>query len=228
MPRLRWAILVAASGAISTRSFFGVAPDDLGELLDRVEVQMFAHLEAVAKRGRQQARPRGGADQREGLQVDGDRVGVDPFAQGYVDAEVFHGRVEEFLDRLGEPVDLVDKEHRPLFDVGQVGDEVLGGRQGRPAGHEEVHVQVVRDAGGEGRLAQPWRAVEEDMAQRLAPLAGRIDGDLQPGKDLALADHVPHPLRPHSRSSSTRFVCGCRIGSRAIVAGSGGKGWAVA
>ncbi len=32
------------------------------------------------------------------------------------------------------------------------------------------------------------------MPQRLAPLARGIDGDLQPCVDVALADHVLHPL----------------------------------
>ena len=44
-------------------------------------------------------------------------------------------------------------------------------------------------------LPRPGRTVEEDVPQRLAPLGGRVDGDLQPRVDLPLADHFPHPLR---------------------------------
>ena len=33
------------------------------------------------------------------------------------------------------------------------------------------------------------------MAQRFAALRGGIDGDAEPLVDLALADHVTHPLR---------------------------------
>ena len=51
------------------------------------------------------------------------------------------------------------------------------------------------DAGGEGCLAQPRRAVQEDVAQRLAPFRRRIDGDAQPLVDVPLPDHVAHVLR---------------------------------
>ena len=67
--------------------------------------------------------------------------------------------------------------------------------QHRAAGDLQAHAQIARNAGGEGRFAQAGRTVEQDVPQRLAALAGGIDRDFQPGVDLALADHVAHPLR---------------------------------
>ena len=119
-----------------------------------------------------------------------DRAGVDAFAQNDVDAEVLHRRIEKLLDRLGHAMDFVDEQDRSFFDVRQIGEQVLGRGQGRPAGDLHGNAHVAGDAGGEGRLAQARRAVQEDMAQRFAALRGGIDGDAQPLMDLALADHV--------------------------------------
>ena len=116
-------------------------------------------------------------------------------------------------------MDLVDEQDRSLFDVGQIGDQVLGRGQGGPAGDLHAHAHVAGDAGGEGRLAQSRRAVEEDMAQRLAALRGGIDGDVQPLVDLALADHVAHPLR----AKIAIFVVGNRSGLQDRFAGHGGQ-----
>ena len=92
-------------------------------------------------------------------------------------------------------MDLVDEQHRAFLGVGQIGDQVFGGRQGRAAGDLKGYAQIARDAGGERRLAQSGRAVEQDVPQRLAPLPRGVDGDFQPRVHVALADHVLHPLR---------------------------------
>ena len=173
----------------------GIARDDLGQLLHGVKIEVLAHVKPIAQRGREQAGAGRGADQRERLERHVDRAGVHPFAQQDVDAKVLHRRIEELLDRLGQPVDLVDEQHRPFVGVGQVGDQVLGGLQHGAAGDLQGHAQVAGNAGGKGGFAQPRRTVEEDVPQRVAPFAGRIDRDLQPREDLALADHVLHLLR---------------------------------
>ena len=92
-------------------------------------------------------------------------------------------------------MDFVDEQHRSLFGVGQIGDDVLGGGQGRAAGNLETDAQIAGDAHGEGRFAQPGRTVKEDVSQRLPPFGGRIDGDFQPRIHFPLSDHVLHPLR---------------------------------
>ena len=156
---------------------------------------MLPHLEAVAQRRGEQPRACRGADQREGPQRHVDRAGVDAFAQGNVDAEVLHRRVEELFDGLGQAVDFVDEKDGSLFGVGEVGNQVLGSRERGAAGDLEGHAQVARDDGGESRLAESGRTVEKNVSQRLAALARSVDGDLDPLVDRALADHFGHPLR---------------------------------
>ena len=92
-------------------------------------------------------------------------------------------------------MDFVDEQDRAFLGIGQIGNHILGGLQHRPAGDLQADAQVARNAGGERRLAQTGRTIEQDVPERLAALAGGIDRDLQPRVDLALSDHVLHPLR---------------------------------
>ena len=57
-------------------------------------------------------------------------------------------------------------------------------------GNLEIDAQLAGDAHREGRLAQARRAVEEHVPQRLAPLAGRVDGNLQPAFRHGNSHHV--------------------------------------
>ena len=195
MPRLQWAIFVGGRVVDLDAQLGGVAADDLGQLVDAVELEVLADLEAVAKRGREQAAAGGRADQRERPQLHVDRAGAGPFAERDVDAKILHRRVHELLDRLGQAVDLVDEQDRALLGVGEIGEQVLGRGEGGAAGDLQRDAQVARDAGGEGRLAEAGRAVEQDVAERLLAFAGGVDGDLQPLGHLALADHLAHVLR---------------------------------
>ena len=84
----------------------------------------------------------------------------------------------------------------------RIGEQVLGGLDRRAAGGDQRHVQLARNAVGKRRLAQARRAVEQDVPQRLAPLAGRIDHDVQPLDHVALADHLVDPLGAEDRDET--------------------------
>ena len=88
------------------------AVDDLLELGLGVEVEPDRDAEAVAQRIGEQARARGGADQRELGEVDLHRARRRALADDEVELEVLHRRIEDFLDRRIEPVDLVDEQAR--------------------------------------------------------------------------------------------------------------------
>ena len=76
-------------------------------------------------------------------------------------------------------MDLINEKNVVLFQIGEQGGQVLGLFQHRPAGLPQVHPQLGRNDVAERSLAQPGRAEQEHMVQRLAPLAGRTDEDLQ-------------------------------------------------
>ena len=199
VPRLRSASSRAASSVIGVFSLRGVDADDLGQFLDGVELQMLVHLEAVAHRAGQHAAARRRADQRESLQVHRDRAGVDALAEHDVDAKILHRRVDELLDHARHAMDFVDEEDRAFLDVGQKRQQVGGLRQGRPAGHLDRRAQFVRQHRGERGLAEPRRAVEENVAERLLEFLRRVDRDRQPPGDCLLADHLAQELRPQRR-----------------------------
>jgi hypothetical protein len=75
----------------------GAARDDLGQLFGGVELQPRDDAETVAQRIGQHAGARGGADQRERLQVQLDRTRRRAFADHDVDLVVFQRRIQDFF-----------------------------------------------------------------------------------------------------------------------------------
>ena len=59
----------------------------------------------------------------------------------------------------------------------------------------KVHAQFVGDDGGQRRLAQSRRAVEQHVIERLAARAGGLDGYREVLFDLLLADELRQPPR---------------------------------
>ena len=169
---------------------------------------MLADHEAVAHRRGDEPGPRGRSHERERAERHVDRAGGHAVAERDVDPEILHRRIEKFLDRDWQAVDFVDEEHRALGDIREIRQQVLGGRQGRTAGDLQRGAKLARDASGECRLAEPRRTVEQDVAERVATLPRRIDGDLEPLVDGPLAHHVSHALRPQ-RAVFGRLFLGC-------------------
>ena len=179
---------------------------------------MLADREAIAQRRREQTAASRRADDRHRAELHVDRAGVHALAERDVDPKILHRRVHELLDRLWQPVDLVDEEDRALLGVGEVGEQVLGRGERGAAGDLEADVQLAGDARGEGRLAEPRRAVEQHVPERLPAVGGRLDGDLDPLADVALADDVADPL-----GTQRDVVDGGGLGVRASGFGRGGR-----
>ena len=59
-------------------------------------------------------------------EVDLHRARRRPFADDEVELEILHRRIEDFLDRRIEPMDLVDEQHVALFEIGQQRREIAG------------------------------------------------------------------------------------------------------
>ena len=102
------------------------AADDLLQFGDAVEIEADRDSEAVAQRRGQQALAGGGADQGEFGKVDADRAGGRAFADHQVERPVLHRRIEDFLDRGSEAVNLVDEQDVAVLEIGQQA------RRGRP------------------------------------------------------------------------------------------------
>jgi hypothetical protein len=67
---------------------------------------------------------------------------------------------------------------------------------GRPAGDEELHAELVRENVRQSGLAEPGRPAQKDVVKRLAALARRFHVDAEVVLVLRLADEVIERLRP--------------------------------
>src|SRR4051812_8929406 len=171
------------------------APDDDRELLDRVGLEAGLDAEAVAQRRGQQPRARRRADQRERRQLERHHARAGALADGDRQPAVLHGGVEGLLQRAVEPVDLVDEEHRARLERGEEGGDVALALERRARRLHERHLELAGDDLGQRRLAQPGRAGEQQVIERVAARARRLDGDRELLLEAILADELLKPPR---------------------------------
>ena len=196
VPRARRAISLAPSARHADAEHAGAALDDLFELFLGIEIQPHRNAEAVAQRRGEQARARGGADQRERREVDLHRARRRPLADDEVELEVLHRRIEDFLDRRIEPVDLVDEQHVALFEIGEQRGEIAGLGDHRAGGGAEIRrpARARRSApawscrGPGGPTNSTWSSAS--LRARAASMNTR-----EIGARLLLADEFGEPLR---------------------------------
>ncbi len=160
------------------------------QLFRRVKIQAMHHAEPVAQGRGEQPGARGGAHQGERRQVQLHRARHGPLADDDVQLEVLHRRVEHLLHRPRQPVHLVDEQHVARLQVGQDRRQVALPLQHRARGALEAHAQLPAEHVGQRRLAQARGPAEQDVVQRLAALAGRLDEHLQ----IVLDFDLPHVL----------------------------------
>ena len=93
-------------------------------------------------------------------------------------------------------MDLVDEQHVVLLEAGQERRQVLRLFQHRAGRLAQVHTQLVRHDVRQRGLAQARRAEQQHMVQRLAPLAGGVDEDLEIALGGGLTDELGEGLGP--------------------------------
>ena len=118
-----------------------------------------------------------------------------PFADHDIELEVFHGRVQHFLDHRAQPVDLVDEQHVAGLEAGQHRGEIARTLQHRAGRVAQVDAQLVGQDVRQRGLAQARRAEDQGVVERLAPLPGRGDEDVQLPLHGRLAHVVGQALR---------------------------------
>jgi hypothetical protein len=119
-----------------------------------------------------------------------DGAGARPLADDEIQRVLLQRRVKNLLDDPVHPVDLVDEEDVALLEIREDRSHVPRPLQDGTGGTLEPHAQFVRDQGGQRRLPQAGRAVEEDVIERLPPLARGVDRK----GEVLLHAHLPHEL----------------------------------
>ncbi len=153
----------------------------------------------------EQAGAGGGADQGELGEVDAHRPCRRPFADDQVELEVLHCRVEDFLDRRIEAVDLVDEEHIALLEIGQQRRKITGLADDRTGGGAKPDPELLGHDLRQRRLAEARRSGEQHVVERIAARLGGLNEDAQVGPRLLLADEVSERLRADRRLEGVRL-----------------------
>ena len=166
VPRARRAISLAPSARHAKPEHARAAIDDLLQLGLGIEIQPHRNAEAVAQRIGQQPGARGGADQRERRKIDLHRARRRPLADDEIELEILHRRIEDFLHRRIEPVDLVDEQHVARLEIGEQRGEIAGLGDHRAGGGAEIDAQFARHDLRQRGLAQARRADEQHMVER--------------------------------------------------------------
>ena len=203
VPRERSAIATAPAGSISTSRIFAERSTICARSCGRVVLEAVRDAEAVAKRRGQQAAAGGRPDQRERGQRQGDRARAGALAEHDRQLRVLHRRVERLLDRAAQPVDLVDEEDAARLQRGEERGHVGLALQRRAGGLHQRHAELGGDDAGQRGLAQPGRAGEQHVVERLAAALRRLDEDRQLLGDLLLVDEVGQGRGRSERSRSS-------------------------
>src|SRR5262249_29690198 len=109
--------------------------------------------------------------------------------------KVLHRRIEDFLDRRVEPVDLIDEQDVALLQIGEQRREIAGLGDHRPGSGAEIDPELARHDLRQRGLAEPGWTDEQPMAARLGPGARRGDEYREILARLFLADELGKLLR---------------------------------
>ena len=129
-------------------------------------------------------------------------------ADDEVDAKVFHGGVEDFLDGGLEAVDFVEEENFLCLKGGEDGGEVAFALEKRSGAGLDGDGKLVGNDLREGGLPEAWRAVKQDVVEGFAATAGRLDGDLDIFFNALLADVFVEALGANAGFNAGVFVDG--------------------
>ena len=105
--------------------------------------------------------------------VNGGRSSVErargrPLPDDDVEPEVLERRVEDLLDGRVQAVDLVDEQHVARLERGQDRGEVALALERRPGDRADPGAELLADDVREARLAEPGRACEQHVVERLS------------------------------------------------------------
>ena len=74
-------------------------------------------------------------------------------------------------------MDLVHKQDAALAHIGEQAGQIAGALDDRARGVGDLDAELVTEDRRQRGLAQPWRAVEQDVVQRLAAALGGLEED---------------------------------------------------
>jgi hypothetical protein len=95
-------------------------------------------------------------------------------------------------------MDLIDKKNVMVLQIGQNGGQVAGAFEHGPRGRPDAHAELVGNDVCKRGFAEPGRAAEQHVVERLAPAPGRIDENTQVFLDPVLPHEILETKRPQA------------------------------
>jgi len=116
-------------------------------------------------------------------------------------------------------VDLVDEEHVAGLEIREQRRQITWALDRRAARHPQLSTHLRRDDVREGGLAEPGRAVEQQMIERLLALARRTNEDTEVLAQAVLTDHLIERTRAQTLLDTrlARLHGGLDIPSRVLL-----------
>src|SRR5690606_30737690 len=151
---------------------------------------------ACPKRRREQSGACRSTNKRERIQSYLDRSRVGSGIEHNVNPEVFHRRVQIFLNDGIQAMNLIDKEYIVWLQVRQQTGEVTRFIKDRPRSYFDVRLELVGYDMRQGCLAQTRRAVQENVIKGFAALTSRLNKDLDVFDHFLLPGKIAKGQRP--------------------------------
>ena len=124
--------------------------------------------------------------------------GVNALVKDKVHRKIFHGRIEKLLNHSRKPVDLINKEYVPFFQMGQNAQQIAAPLQGRTTAHRDLNTHFFSNDVGKGCLAQTRGGMKQDVIQWLFTLECSLNGNTEGLYHLGLTDIFLQTLRPEA------------------------------
>ncbi len=172
---------------LNIQDFRGAAKND-EQVFGRIEIEAMNDAKAGAQGRSNESGAGGGADKREMIEMKGMDARAGTLADDKVNAEIFHGGIEDFFDGGLQPVNFIKKENFLFFKGGEDGREVTFAFKERAGTGLDGHIEFVGDDLGESGFTEAGGAVKENMIKGLAAGACGLNGDSDVFLDALLAD----------------------------------------
>ena len=164
------------------------ADDDALEIRHAVELEPLDDAESITQRRSQQSGASRRTDQRERRQIQLDGAGPGALADHQIELVILQCRIQHLLDDRTQAMNFVDEQHVARLQVREQSGQIAGLLEDRAGSLTQIDVQFVGDDVCERRLAEAGRSEDQDVIQRLAAIARRLDENAHLRFYLGLAD----------------------------------------
>jgi hypothetical protein len=126
-------------------------------------------------------------------------------ADDQIELKILHGRVEDFLYHVVQPMNLVNKKNIPRFEVGEDGSEISRPFQHRAGGGPDVDVEFLGNYIGNRSFAQARKAVDQNVIKGFMSCPCCLNKNLEVVLNPILADKLRKAQRSKADFEASLF-----------------------